>query len=283
MPRMRSPLPAQRNGNLANRTGKHEVCTVATGNIPKCACKAGYVMHKKYGCVDENPPQLRLKNDPRGDQTLRLRQGDVYHEYAVDIQDENAEEYLRSLKFTYSQSLPQGCLTKVGEFHVNYTVATPWTSPPYVRLTRRVIIEDVDECSLNVQRLQETCPELIPKCDVESGAVCVNTPGSYTCKCPQFTTGDGFLSGLAFDAGNEPDGYKGGTGCVDTSKPVIELKGPNPKVFRVCECGGLAGIIGGGDSSRKTKDADLKSLQQSQYDDDIKVRTQRMGTLFWPL
>jgi hypothetical protein len=225
-------------------------------------------MHKQYGCVDENPPQLRLANDPSGDLTLRLKQGDVYHEYAVDIQDENAEEYLRSLKFTYSQSLPQGCLTKMGEFHVNYTVATPWTSPPYVRVTRRVIIEDVDECSLNVQTMQQACPELIPRCDTEAGAVCVNTRGSYTCKCPQFTTGDGFLPGLTFPAGDEPEGYKGGTGCLDTSRPVISLKGPNPKVFRVCECGGVSGITSG---LPKKKHSDLKPQQQRHYDEDVKV------------
>ena len=85
-------------------------------------------MHKEYGCVDESPPLMSLNNDPNGDQILRLRQGDVYKEYAVNIQDENAEEYLRSLNIAYSRPVTQGCLTKVGEFHVNYTIATPWTS-----------------------------------------------------------------------------------------------------------------------------------------------------------
>ena len=252
-----------------SRTGKHEICSVTAGNVPQCTCKTGYVKHEKYGCVDESPPLLRLKNDPNSDQTMRLKQGDVYQEYAVDIQDENAEEYLRSLKITYSQPLPQGCLTQVGEFHVNYTVATPWTSPPYVRITRRVIIEDMDECRADVDKLRETCPELIPQCDVEAGAVCVNTVGSYTCKCPKYTSGDGFLSGLAIDPGHEPEGYRGGTSCRDTSKPVIVLKGPNPHVFRVCACDGLSGIMGG---KRKRKESDLRTQQQRHYDDDIKVR-----------
>jgi hypothetical protein len=226
------------------------------------------VQHEKYGCVDESPPLLRLKNDPHGDRTLRLKQGDVYQEYAVDIQDENAEEYLRSLKITYSQPLPQGCLTKTGEFHVNYTVATPWTSPPYVRITRRVIIEDINECKANVLKLQETCPELIPKCDTEAGAVCVNTVGSYKCSCPKYTSGDGFKFGLPFAPGTEPEGFKGGTGCRDTNKPIISLKGPNPKVFRICECGGVSGIMGG---KTKKNDSNLKTMQQGHYDEDIKV------------
>ena len=246
---------------------------MTSANVPKCTCKPGYVHHEKYGCVDESPPLLRLKHDINGDHTLRLKQGDVYQEYAVDIQDENAEEYLRSLKITYSQPLPQGCLTRMGEFHVNYTVATPWTSPPYVRVTRRVIIEDIDECNASVQKLlQDSCPELLPKCDTESGAVCVNSIGCFLCFCFLFSSGDGFLPGLSFAPGSEPPGYKGGSGCRDTSKPVVTLKGPNPKVFRICECGGLAGIMG----SKKKKDSDLKSQQQRHYAEDIKVRLREL-------
>jgi hypothetical protein len=248
---------------------KHEICVVTTGNKPMCGCKPGYVKHEKYGCVDESPPLLRLKNDPNGDQILRLSQGDVYKEDAVDIQDENAEEYLRSLKIAYSRPLPQGCLTKIGEFHVNYTVATPWTSPPYVRITRRVIIEDIDECGLDPAKYEKSCPELVPHCDTAAGAACVNTIGSYSCQCPKHTSGDGFQKGLSYAEGDAPQGFRGGTGCVDTSVPVIKLLGPNPKVFNVCECGGISGIMG----SKGEKDAQLKASQQQYYSDDIKVRT----------
>jgi hypothetical protein len=246
---------------------------VGADNTPHCVCKRGHVMHEKYGCVDEKPPMLRLNNDPDGDQVLRLKQGDVYTEYAVDIQDENREEYLRSLKIAYSRPLPQGCLTEIGEFHVNYTIATPWTSPPYVRIQRRVIIEDVNECALDAAKYEKICPELVPRCDTESGARCVNTVGSYTCQCPKYTSGDGFRKGLSLESIKpSPQGYTGGTGCVDTSKPVIELLGPNPKVLRVCECGGISGIMG----SRLSKDdEDLKSMQQDRYDGDIKVRVIR--------
>lgn len=248
--------------------GKHEVCIVTAGNVPTCGCKPGYVPHEKYGCVDESPPLLKLKHDPNGDQVLRLKQGDVYYEYAVEVQDANPEEYLRSLKIAYSQPLPHGCFTKIGEFHVNYTVKTPWTSPPYVRVTRRVIIEDMDECRADVSKLQETCPSLIPKCDTEAGAMCVNTIGSYTCKCPKYTSGDGFVSGARFEPGSVPEGFQGGTGCRDTSKPVITLNGPNPKIFRLCECGGVSGLMGG---KKRRDDDDLKEQQQRYYSRDIRV------------
>lgn len=240
---------------------------MGAGNQPACACKAGYVLHEKYGCVDESPPVLRLKNDPNGDQILRLKQGDVYKEHAVDIQDENAEAYLRSLKIAYSQPLPSGCLTKIGEFHVNYTVATPWTSPSYVRITRRVIIEDIDECSVDRRQYQDTCPDIIPRCDTSSGAKCINTIGSYTCMCPRNTTGDGFQAGLSFGPLHSPEGFQGGTGCIDTGAPVIQLLGPNPKVFRICECSGIIGIMG----ERGEKDVELKNSQQSHYSSNIKV------------
>lgn len=268
------PLQVSVHAHSFSLTGKHQVCTVMTGNVPQCACKPGYVIHEKYGCVDQNPPLLRLNNDPNGDQILRLKQGDVYKEYAVEIQDENAEEYLRSLKIAYSQPLPHGCLTKIGEFHVNYTVAMPWAEPPYVRVTRRVIIEDIDECSLDVSMYEKTCPELVPQCDTGAGAVCLNTIGSYTCSCPQYTSGDGFLRDLTFKAMDAPEGYQGGTGCHDTSKPIINLAGPNPKVFRICACGGLSGVMG----QPGNVDGDLKISQQRYYDNDIKVSYYLFGS-----
>ncbi|GKY94220.1 hypothetical protein MPSEU_000387800 [Mayamaea pseudoterrestris] len=244
--------------------GKHEVCTVTERNEPECRCKPGYVMHEDYGCVDESPPKLRLSNDPDGTGVLRLKQGDFYQEYAVEILDENAEDYLRSLKVSYSHPLPQGCLTKIGQFHVNYTVATPWTSPSQITITRQVIIEDIDECAIDRSEFMQTCPELVPHCDIEAGARCVNTIGGYTCKCPQFTTGDGFERGVDILPGSSPEGYHGGTSCIDTGAPVIKLKGPNPKIFRVSECSGITGVMGGRSSA-----ADLIALQKQHYADDI--------------
>lgn len=224
--------------------------------------------HEKYGCVDESPPKLNLIHDPNGDHTLRLTQGEVYQEYAVDILDENAEEYLRSLKIAYSKPLPQGCLLTMEEFHVNYTVATPWTVPPYVRQTRRVVIQDVNECQ-KASILAKTCPALTPHCDVEAGATCVNTMGSYKCQCPKYSEGDGFLPGASFDAGSEPEGYKGGQGCHDVGLPVIQLLGPNPKKYHVCEYSGITSVIR---ESKTDKDSSMLEAQQSHYEEDIKVR-----------
>ena len=259
--------------------GKHEVCTVsaATDGKPMCACRPGYVHHDEYGCVDVNPPTLKLRNDPSGDQILRLKQGDEYREHMVDIVDDNAEDYLRSLKVTYSKPLPPGCLTGVGEFHVNYTVAMPWANPPYVRITRQVIIEDINECSIlsNVRALkkfQQTCPQLIPQCDTDAGAECRNTIGSYSCQCPVRTSGDGFRSSAKFyddESYPRPSSFKGGTSCTDTSKPVIKLQSPNPKIFRVAEYAGLSGVISQSNHNEDEK-ARIVSSHRALYEPDMK-------------
>lgn len=225
---------------------------------------------------------MRLSHDPDGTHTLRLKQGDIYKEYAVEVDDENKEDYERSLKISYSKALPPGCFTRIGEFHVNYTVATPWTSPPYVRVTRKVIIDDIDECTLDVSRYESSCPEVIPQCDVEAGATCVNTIGSYKCRCPEYTTGDGFKPIHATTLENVPEGYEGGTGCKDTSLPVIDILGPNPKVFKICKCDSLKGILGG--ESANGGGNQLCMEQRKRYDSSLRVRlflfTQNMRCCF---
>jgi hypothetical protein len=68
-----------------------------------------------------------------------------------------------------------------------------------------------------------------------------------------------------------PVGYKGGLGCVDTSKPVIKVLGPNPKIFRTPKCGGLSGIMKNAKKEKDNeKDNNLVSIQRSGYEDDIK-------------
>ena len=263
--------------------GKHEICTVSasTDDKPVCACRPGYVNHDQYGCVDVNPPTMNLRNDRHGDQILRLKQGDEYREHMVDIVDDNAEDYLRSLKVSYSQALPPGCLTEVSEFHVNYTVAMPWANPPYVRITRRVIIEDIDECEMlsnskMLKKFQRTCPQLIPQCDIEAGAQCRNTVGSYSCQCPVRTNGDGFRPLAKFDNDDNaypiPSSFTGGTSCVDTSKPAITLQGPNPKIFRVPENTGLIGVMSPYSRSNHNEEEKerLTADQRGLYEKDIK-------------
>lgn len=109
---------------------KHETCTVEPStNKPRCDCRDGYFRHPTYGCVDESPPVLHLRDHERPAPSrgggsarttgvTRLSQGDHYREPGVDVQDDNAEEYLRSLKIDYSRPLPRGCLLEVGEFVV---------------------------------------------------------------------------------------------------------------------------------------------------------------------
>lgn len=242
---------------------------MTSGNQPKCACKPGFVETENYGCVDSNPPKLKLLNDPNGDGVMRLKQGDEYKESLVEIIDDNAEDYERSLKVAYSEPLPPGCLTSIGEFTVTYTISLPWANPPYVRIARKVVIEDIDECELDVAKYQRVCPQLIPQCDTAAGATCRNTRGSYTCQCPSNTSGDGFLKNATFsDDRPAPSSYKNGSSCVDTTKPVITLEGPITKFFKVATCGGLFGVM----ESTKYEDEDkeLQAQQRKLYEDDIR-------------
>jgi len=268
-----------------------EMCVADNYNRPSCTCKPGHVRDDVYGCVDEHPPGLTLRYSSHPDSKFDaergieyLTQGDRYEEYGVDVIDDNAEEYLRSLKITYSRPLPQGCLLDMGEFYVNYTVATPWTSPEFVRAKRTVVIQNVNECKvkLNDGNIGSHCPELVSMCDVDAGAACVDEIGTYTCQCPEGTEGDGFLpiprlrpDGKGGFVGTMiPKAYNGGTGCRDTSRPVIELLGPNPKIFRVARVSGLKGVIKGANDnadSNARSDA-LLAEQRNAYEKDIKVR-----------
>jgi len=255
--------------------GKNEVCTVMSGRSePVCACTPGFVQVSKYGCVDSNPPILKLRQDEGGDGVTILKQGDSYKEYAVDVRDDNAEDYLRSLKIAYSRPLPAGCHVEMGTFEVNYTVATPWTNPPFARVQRKIIIEDIDECNIDVESYAFQCPELIPQCDTDAGAACKNVKGSYGCQCPEYTSGDGFkhISSIEERDGKyiaAPYGYNGGTGCKDTNKPVIEIIGPNPKVLRTCKCGGLNGIMDATKKVNSQQSSELNKSQRGLYEGDI--------------
>jgi len=156
---------------------------------------------------------------------------------------------MRSLKISYSEPFNlHGCLLKVGDFTVTYSVATPWTNPPIVSITRTVRVTDLDECSINSLEANILCPELLPKCDFASGAKCKNMNGSYTCRCPRYTHGDGFLPISNFEKDSEgnfivaPTDYTGGTGCIDNKKPTITLKGQNPLTIVTCRHEALTGV-----------------------------------------
>uniref|UniRef100_A0A7S1VQV2 EGF-like calcium-binding domain-containing protein n=1 Tax=Grammatophora oceanica TaxID=210454 RepID=A0A7S1VQV2_9STRA len=165
------------------------------------------------------------------------------------------------------------------DFHVNYTVETPWTTPPYVRITRRVIVDDIDECSFDVAKYTEKCPPLLPQCDTSAGAKCINTVGSYSCQCPKFTSGDGFMKDASFANIYTPKGYLGGTSCVDNHRPTIRLLGPQPKKFKVCKCGGL-GRLTASDAEVSTMDAGMEELcttQRDKYDSQLRELIKSTG------
>ena len=258
---------------------KHQICVADKNNTPKCVCKEGFKdKGDEYGCVDMNPPLLKLRCDHDGDGITKLKQGDTYVECAIDVVDENAEDLMRSLKITYSEPLLHGCLTKTGDFEVKYSVATPWTNPPLVSIVRTVRVEDLDVCSLTTSQTKSICPELLPKCDEKAGALCVNTFGSYYCQCPLYTSGDGFLpipnieqdvNGNYIDA---PDKYDGGTSCVDTSKPIIQLSGPNPKKLRKCRCERLGGILAETNNKLEEESSgkDVEESQENDFEGELK-------------
>ncbi|GMI36376.1 hypothetical protein TeGR_g6612 [Tetraparma gracilis] len=251
--------------------GKNEGCSLSAAGEPECECKTGYVRAGAHGCVDETPPALSLRCDADGTGVMALTQGENYEECAVDIADSNAEDLARSLKIAYSAPLPRGCLRDMGTWHVNYTVATPWTEPAFQLATRTVTVTDLDECAITARTQALYCKEALPQCDKAADARCRNTEGSYQCECPRCTAGDGFLpiSGVAPGDPHAPVGYEGGTGCRDSCKPAIELRGPNPRVFRACKCGGLVGLTGdarklaggkGGEGEGRSYDAEIKAL-----------------------
>lgn len=126
---------------------------------------------------------------------------------------------------------------------------------------------DLDECKISAQEESHFCLEALPRCDISAGAICKNTPGSYTCECPKCTEGDGFLpiSGLKLNDPSSPVNYSGGTGCTDNCKPTITLKGPNPKVFRACKCGGLLGM------TKHARGIERNEGEAGNFDADVKA------------
>mmetsp|Transcript_27936 Transcript_27936/g.35016 ORF Transcript_27936/g.35016 Transcript_27936/m.35016 type:complete len:757 (+) Transcript_27936:49-2319(+) len=198
----------------------------------ECVCRPGFKFIEELGCMDEKLPTMTIK----GKNPMHLQQCDNYEEYGVHIVDENDEGLTRNVHIEYSQPLGY-CLREMGSFHVNYTLETPWTNPSFIRLTRWVEVEDINECNLD-KEVTSQCPDCLPRCSPE--ATCSNTIGSYTCTCPSCMRGDGFIKHKS-RPGTAPYGYLGGTGCRDICAPVIILSGPNPYYFRVPKCYGLEG------------------------------------------
>jgi len=213
--------------------GANAYC-VNTESRHQCICNTGFKLIEGLGCTTTKVPTLKLK----GPIHITLHQCDSYEEFGVDIIDLNEESMSRNVEIEYSEPLGS-CMRKIGGFHVNYTLQTPWAQVPFIRATRFVDVSDVDECSLS-ERILSQCPDCRPQCSPE--ASCSNTVGSYTCNCPPCMEGDGFISLCErYSSATAPHGYVAGTGCVDICAPVITL--PEPFVFRVPKSYGLEGPL----------------------------------------
>lgn len=176
---------------------------------------------------------------------------------------------------------------------MNYAVDTPWTTPNQASAQRTVIIENVDECSIKKNvGIGKACPELVAMCDVDAGAQCVDEVGSYSCKCPKGTEGDGFLpiarlrpkdGGGGYAGVLVPMNYMGGNGCRDTSKPVIEVLGPNPKKLRVAKVAGLEGDykLREEDGEMNIKMESVRADRRSYYENEIRVSLSQVSLFAW--
>ena len=275
------PIQVDLCAHVSCKEYKHQECVVVK-NKPTCVCKKGYTKHHppKGDCVPEHLPTLRLKccnpnlvedcATTNNNNPTVYYQGDYYQECGVDIINTNSdvEQDYRSLIIDYSNLHRAGtttqCFTQVGNYSVTYKyqLATPddhtTSNNDIISITRTVQVQDVDECAAvgktdilpNIRVGGGGCPAVfVAHCDFSAGATCVNTIGSYTCKCPAYTVGDGFQKITDYDIADNgstgsffkpPTGYQGGTGCVDTTKPIIQLLGPNPKLFRIAKIEPLA-------------------------------------------
>lgn len=238
----RTPVADPCRGRPCER--RRETCVPDRRGRASCVCRPGFVHHPDYGCVDSTPPRLELRGV---DRDHRMLLGDVYKEHGVDIVDDNAEDYARSLRIRYHEAISPGkCLARPGTFPVEYAVATPWTDPPFVQTTRTVVVVPRRLCGLLSKDANHSCPELVPDCRPE--ARCVDSEdGGWTCECPE---------GLAGDGRSEGDG------CRDEEPPTISFSGDDPLILRVSNARGVLPSEEDDDAEDRAArhEADLRTL-----------------------
>mmetsp|Transcript_18401 Transcript_18401/g.23940 ORF Transcript_18401/g.23940 Transcript_18401/m.23940 type:complete len:782 (+) Transcript_18401:3-2348(+) len=238
----------RRDPCVGMKCGEHARCVPISESTAKCECLAGFHAQEqeaqKLECIDDTLPSLSL----RGPASVYLTQcGAAYDELGVDVVDENAAAFERTLRIAYSDAslFPhrnrggqnQVPYFKTGSYKVNYRVDTPWTTPPFIEAKRRVTVVDEDECNLS---LDHPCTH-----HCAPVATCVNELGSgYRCECPAGTIGDGFrnISELpSFWTSQEeswriPSGFSDGSGCLDVRPPTLHLLGANPRILQIEKC-----------------------------------------------
>lgn len=266
--------------------GDNALCIRRADGTADCACAPGFTLRNETSttratkmtapasvtCVDETLPELNL----HGEASIEITQcGEPYEELGVQIIDDIAATYERSLRIAYSNARDfpsrragyrhgKTPFFRRGDYRVSYRVDTPWRTPNYVEATRIVSVVDEDECSL------PTNHPCAPRCALY--ATCANEVGGYRCICPAGAAGDGFLGPnetkgppsywqLGHGADNQdawrvPRTFAGGTGCTDVEKPNLLLLGPNPVSLRVERCQTLAARY----SSTSARRGNLSSL-----------------------
>mmetsp|Transcript_14331 Transcript_14331/g.21228 ORF Transcript_14331/g.21228 Transcript_14331/m.21228 type:complete len:704 (+) Transcript_14331:66-2177(+) len=197
-------------------------------------------------CRSDRSNQIELK----GPSTVYYKQGDTYKENGVKIighDDTSGEGKLR-----VENSADFGAYFKnVGTFYVSYTWEAPLdgrgerTELP-LKARREVIVSDVDECTYKgpVDFLKHKC---------SPDAICMNTVGSYECKCPKGYEGDGLLYG---------------SGCTDVTPPTIKCRGKacNVQLLRASNC---VGLITEDNNHRFMLDQDENFFESARFQEAI--------------
>lgn len=115
----------------------------------------------------------------KGSNTIYLTQGDVYKEQGVTFTSDFQKAIMEgnpspSISYEYSQPSVafSDFVSDIGSFNVEYQVNAPWFGD--VKLTRHVIVSDVNECTYSGSNdmFKNNC---------SPSETCTNTVGSFSC------------------------------------------------------------------------------------------------------
>ena len=179
----------------------------------------------------------------------------------------------RPAQVAYSEPLPPRCAARAGaRYNVTYSLETPWLAGAgrmAVSVDRAVVVADVDECA--APRAHE-CGELVDHC--VAAAACVNTVGSYTCRCPPNHPGDGMWNGTGCQDATPPRLTCVGVGCAPkrfaaTVQELVSLDGSAPHTAATAAA--AAATVAASDANATTaadaaiSDAERLALERAAY------------------